>query len=698
MKNNKAIILRTYLLYSLVVIAMIIVLTKTVIIIMDGRERVFTLANSNLEQRPAPIPARRGEILDNKLSPLVTSVSFYDIYMDPIAVKEDLWQEEIGDLCIGLAQLFPEKSAREYEEYLREARKKGRRYVLIHKRVTHETREKVRNLPIYNKGRYKGGLIDSGVITVRKRPNEELLARTIGYIKDNGKDSLYVGIEGTYNNYLAGQEGIRLEQRIGNSWKPTSNIVREAINGYDLVTSIDKDIQEVAHTELENQLKTKGGKYGCAVVMEVKTGFIKAMVNLQEVEEGVYKELYNHALGTREVPGSTMKLAALMAALEDGKVKLTDTVNAVGHYKFYDQTLTDSRSWGYGKITLKHAFEVSSNVISKVIYNAYKEDPQKYIDRLQQFGITEKSGINLNGEVEPLYSMPGTKEWWGGSLGWMAIGYEFRLTPLELLSFYNAVANNGKYMQPQLVTHVINNGGIVKEFKPIVKIDKIASQTTINTMKDALEGVVEYGTGSNLKSAFFNIAGKTGTAQIANNNEGYGEKGARKYLASFVGYFPADDPIYSCIISIAAPTNDIYGASVSGTVFSAIANKVYASSYKYHEAINEQSFRASTPFVQNGSRYDINTVLNHFRIKKDLQSKEEWIQTVSQENKILFADLNVTKGIVPNVVGMGITDAIYLLEKQGLVVKTTGYGRVINQSLVAGQETVPGELIHLLLK
>lgn len=698
MKKTNPALLRVYLIYSLVVVAMIVVIVKSFMIVHDGREHVFKLSGSNLEQRPAMISPRRGEILDADMNPLVTSVSTYDIYIDPVTVKDELWNEEIGNLSVGLAGLFKDKTAREYEEYLRDARSKRNRYVLIRKRATHEERTKVRALPIFNQGRFKGGLIDNNITTVRKRPNDELLARTLGYVKVTDRDTIYLGVEGSYDKYLAGQEGIVLEQKIGNSWKRTGSVVREAVNGYDIVTSIDKDIQEVAHTELERQLKSKGGRYGTAVVMDVKTGFIKAIVNLEENGRGGYGESYNHAIGTREVPGSTLKLASLMAALEDEKIKLTDTVNAVGKYTFYNKSLNDATRYGYGKISVKEAFEVSSNVISKIIFDGYRNEPQKFLDRLEQFGLTEKTGINIQGEISPDYSQPGTSRWWGGSLAWMAIGYEFSLTPLELLAFYNAVANDGKYMQPQIISHVVDNGRVVEEFMPVVKRERICSQETIDLMKEALEGVVTQGTGRQLKSAYFDIAGKTGTAMIANNNEGYGPKGEHKYIASFVGYFPADDPIYSCIISIAAPTNDIYGSSVSGTVFAAIANKVYASSYKYHDAVNEKTQMASLPYVLNGSRYDINTVLNYFKIQKDLSGNNDWIRTGVANGKVSYADLKIEKGKVPNVIGMGLTDAVYLLEKNGMVVHTSGYGKVVSQSLPSGKPSAAGELIELILK
>lgn len=699
MKLPRAVVIRTYLIYFLVVIAMLVVIGRTFSIIMDGRDNIFTTTTDKLQQRSATVEPRRGEILDANLNPLVTSVSFYDIYMDPLTVKEDVWTKGVGGLSVGLSKLFKDKSAREYEEYLREARARKRRYVLIQKKVTNEVRKKLRELPIFEKGRYKGGIIDNNATIIRKRPNDDLLARTLGYVKNNKNDTLLVGIEGAYNKYLAGQNGVVVEQLISNSWKPTGTIVREAINGYDVVTSIDKDIQEVAHTELENQLKAKGGRYGCVVVMDVKTGFVKAMVNLQKTSAGHYGEVYNHAIGTREVPGSTMKLASLMAALEDGKIKMTDTVNAVGKYQFFDRSLRDSRPWGYGKITIKEAFEQSSNVISKVIFDNYRAEPQRYIDRMKQFGLTDRTGINIMGEVDPSYSTPGSSQWWGGSLGWLAIGYEFQLTPLELIAFYNAVANDGKYMKPQFVSKVINNRKVIHEFEPIVVHEKISSQATIDVMKEALEGVMVNGTGKRLSSTFFKIAGKTGTAQIANKNKGYGAEGEKKYIASFAGFFPSDDPMYSCIVVIAAPTDDIYGASVSGTVFSAIANKVYASSYNYHKAVNEKPSIASVPYVQNGSRYDINTVLNRFDVRKEFNGNQSWVMAKKAKgNAVSFSDYSVKKHRVPDVRGMGLSDAMYLLEKQGMVVHPYGYGTVVRQSLVPGTKSVPGGVIELNLK
>ena len=693
----KGVVLRVYLVYTIVLMVMLVVIVKSFSIIMDGRENIFATSDK-IQQRSALITPRRGEILDANASPLVTSVAFYDIYIDPTTVKKEVWEEHISGLSSGLSELFGDRTAREYENYLRDARSNKRRYVLIKKGVTNEVRRELRKLPIFELGRFKGGIIDNNATIIRKRPHDELLKRTLGYVKVNQTDTLYVGLEGAFNKYLAGQPGEVLEQRISNSWKPTGSVIREAIDGYDVITTIDKDIQEVAHAELENQLKNKGGRYGCAVVMDVKTGFVKAIVNLERSGDGNYYESFNHAIGTREVPGSTMKLASLMAALEDGKIKITDTVNAVGQYEFYDRKLHDSREWGYGKITIQEAFEVSSNVISKVIYNSYKNEPEQYIRRLESFGLTDRLGLAIKGESAPTYSKPGDSQWWGGSLAWMSIGYEFQLSPLQLLAFYNAVANDGKYMKPQFVSHIKQGNNIIQEFEPEVIKEKICSQKTIDILQGCLEGVVLNGTGKNLKSTFFTAAGKTGTAQIANRNLGYGSEGEKKYIASFAGYFPANDPVYSCIVVIAAPTDDIYGASVSGTVFSAIANKVYATSLQYHKAINETTAQKTIPVTRNGNRYELNEVLNELAVKKNISGSSDWVVTKKTENAVSIQPRNIEKDVVPNVVGMGLKDALFLLEETGLKVRINGYGTVTKQSLSPGSPSVRGGVIEIELK
>lgn len=698
MSEKKDIYWRAYLIYFGFVVVMLVVLFKTFSLQFEGRSNEFTTNDGVTEKMPTRsvkrIP-RRGEILDANYTPLVTSVSFYDIHMDPTVVPQDIFDKEINDLAQSLSELYPEKSATEYAQYIRSGRRAGKRYLLIRRRATIEEKKKLSEFPIFKHGRLKGGLIDTDETIIRKRPHGELMRRTLGYYRpaEGSSKALKVGIEGAFNKYLAGEPGEEIEQRYGNGWKKTGQILRESVEGANVVTSIDREVQEVAHAELERQLKQQQARNGSVVVMDVKTGFVKAIVSLSRGEDGNYYESFNHAIGTKEVPGSTFKLASLMAALEDGKISMDDKVNASGKYYFYDQVMTD-HDGGYGEITIRQAFEKSSNVISKVIYDAYKGNGQAFVNRLKSFGLADSLGIDLAGEVKPTMYEPGHPNWSGISVPWMAVGYEVQQTPLQTLAFYNAVANDGKFMKPQFVTEIRRGNDVVKKFEPIVLRERICSQKTINTLKSCLEGVMTNGTGRALKSSLFTIAGKTGTARILNENREYGDRGSYKYQASFVGYFPADDPIYSCIVVIAAPSEDIYGAKVSGTVFAAIANKVYASKLKYHQAINEARERAKeAPLSIDGNRMDLERVLHTMRVPYTVNDDSEWLHTMRQETRIEMEGRYVGTATVPNVTGMSARDAVYLIEKTGMKVRVNGAGVVVRQSVQPGVKVFEGTVV-----
>ncbi|MBL7898376.1 MAG: PASTA domain-containing protein, partial [Crocinitomicaceae bacterium] len=424
-------------------------------------------------------------------------------------------------------------------------------------------------------------------------------------------------------------------------------------------------------------------------------GFVKAIANLTRGEDGKYYESYNHAVANRTDPGSTFKLVSLMALLEDHKVNITDTVGAYGEYQFYNHTVKDHDEGGYGRITIQQAFEKSSNVFSKIVNDAYSKNPQEFINRIRSFGIADTLGIDISGEPFPMIKNVGQDGWSGLTLPQMAIGYEVELTPLQILAFYNAVANNGELIKPQFVKEIRKDGKTLKVFDKVVLNEKICSDETIEKLKICLEGVVERGTGSGLKSANFKIAGKTGTAKIANTNQGYGTE----YLASFVGYFPADKPKYSCIVSIAGPTQQIYGAQVSGTVFAAIANKVFSSSMEYHPNYNGLNRVATYPKVKNGNADDAAFVLEKLGVKyKNLSQNENWIVAGMAENYITLEPRSVDKTHVPNLVGMPLNDAVFLCENAGLRVMISGSGRVVSQSLTAGDVFVKGQTIKLELR
>lgn len=699
MSEKKDILWRAYLLYFAFVAIVLTVFGKMISIQSEGVSNVYETPIKKIPTRIVKRFPRRGEILDVNRTPLVTSVSFFDIHMDCTVPSEELFSKNVTDLSVKLAQLFPEMSAREYEVHIRKGRERGSRYLLIKRKATNEERRKLREFPIFNKGRFKGGLIDTEETVIRKRPHGELLKRTLGYYQNEGGKELRVGIDGAYHEYLVGEPGEEIEQKISTGWKKTGQIVKDAVEGADVVTSIDTEIQEVAHSELYRQLMMQNAISGSVIVMDVKTGFVKAVVNLSRTGDGEYHEIYNHAIGTKEVPGSTFKLASLMAALEDKKIDINDTVQAASRYNFFGKTLNEAHNYNYGRITIKQAFEKSSNVISKIIFNAYRNEPQAFVSRLKSYGLDQPLGLDLAGEPKPTMYAPKHPNWWGGSLAWMSIGYEVQLTPLQTLTFYNAVANNGRMMKPQFVKEIRRGVEVVKSFQPIVMKERLCSQSTLKTLQECLAGVMKEGTGKNLKSSYFEVAGKTGTAEILNDDMRYGAKGEKRYLASFVGYFPVDNPMYSCIVSVTASGENIYGATVSGTVFSAIANKVYAGTLRYHQAINEKNKRMrEAPISKDGNYHDLTQILKALRIPYERISEEEWIATRAVGEKIEFHQRFIGKKTVPNVVGLSARDAVYLIERTGMHATIRGYGSVVKQTVPAGSQAFAGGLVELTLE
>jgi cell division protein FtsI (penicillin-binding protein 3) len=699
-KERSHVVFRAYLIYFGFVVIMLIVLYQIIQLQFNGKNTKFGAEDTVIPVRTVARTPRMGDILDAHLLPLLTSVSYFDIHMDPTVVKQEIFDNELGGLAEGLNRLYPIKTTREYENYIRSGRVNGSRYLLIRKKATNAERKALRKLPIFKEGRMKGGLIDNEDTITRKKPNGNLLNRTLGYYKVVDGVPLKVGIEGAYYNYLKGETGAEIEQKISIGWRKTGKITKEAIEGADVVATIEKDIQEVAHSELEKQLKEMDAESGSVIVMEVNTGYVRAIVNLSREKNGEFAENFNRAFGYVEAPGSTFKLASLMAALEDGKVKITDKVNANGVYSFYGSKLSDSNHGiGYGTITLQEAFEKSSNVIAQVINSLYSKNPQRFMDRMDAFGITQKLGIDLEGEAAPDFARPGDAGWSPLSIPWMAIGYGVRQSPMQTLAFYNAVANNGNLMRPIFVQSIRRRGVTIKKFLPIVLRKNICSQKTIEILKKCLEGVMSRGTGSSLTSSQFKIAGKTGTTKLPGKDKQYLDESNSVYQASFVGYFPADKPKYSCIVVITDPKKEYYGARVSGTVFAEIANKVWASSLDYHQAINEKKpINKDLPHVKYGHRNDLIKSLKVLGIVFKLNFDSDWLVADTLNKKVNLNQLKIAKGLVPNVIGMTAKDAVYLLENVGMIVRIRGYGSVKNQSISAGNLVFKGGLIQLQLQ
>ena len=512
-----------------------------------------------------------------------------------------------------------------------EARRRGDRYFLIKRKVDYETLKRLKELPIFSEGQYGGGMVAQAE-NRRILPNSELATRTIGYL-NLGSEGNEVGIEGAFDKELAGKNGIVVKQRLtGGDWITVGDASSvESRDGNDVVTTIDIDFQDVASTALLNQLRKHNAHHGCAVLMEVATGDIRAIANLEIGNDGGYHETYNYAVGESTEPGSTFKLPVLIAALEDGVIDTSDIVDTgTGSVRFYNKIIRDTKEEGFGKLTVKEVFEKSSNVgTAKLIYDNYKDNPKEFVNRLYAMKLNEKLDIQLNGEGEPLIRYPGDKLWSGLSLPMMSHGYEVQMTPLQILTFYNAVANDGRMMRPRFVTSIARNGTTIKSFHPSVIINSIASRSTIRKAKKMMEGVVEHGTAVNLKNGEYKIAGKTGTAQIAKDKYGYRQGARISYQASFVGYFPAENPLYSCIVVVNAPSNGVYyGNLVAGSVFKEISDKVYATSF-FRDYIPEEKEDKilSAPEAGNGYRADINEVLKDFRVRYKRTASDDWVVT-----------------------------------------------------------------------
>ncbi len=701
MKNlKKDILSRVYLVYAFVTLFALVILGQTFNVqYVQGAE--WREKAENLTTGFKNIEAVRGNLYAADGSLLATSVPIYEVRFDANteALTDDIFYEGIDSLCLQLSGLFPSKSKQQYKAELIAARKKGSRYHLIKRNVKYTELKELKEFKIFKRGKFKGGLIYTQQ-NKRVRPFEILAARTIGYEREGVKP---VGLEGAYTKDLSGVNGKRLMQKIaGGVWMPISDENEvEPQDGSDVHTTIDINIQDVAENALKKQLEMHGADHGCVALMEVSTGQIKAIANLSLTKNGNYYETYNYMIGESTEPGSVFKLPALMAAFEDGYLTLDDMIDTEdGTTKFYDKTMRDSHKGGFGVITVKRAFEVSSNVaISKLINQNYADKPQQFVDRLYKMNLNKRLGIEVAGEGMPLIKSTDDGSWSGISLPWMSIGYESHLTPLQILTFYNAVANDGKMVKPMFVKHIKHRGKIIKEFKPEVINNSICSKKTIEMAQEMLLGVVEEGTARNLKNSTYKIAGKTGTAQIANDKYGYKYESKISHQASFVGYFPADNPKYTCIVVVNAPSRNVYyGNLVAGPIFKEVADKVYASSVAIHAELKNKENKAVSkiPYAKDGYYEDLARVYSELGVKtKTSQKVNDWVKVSTGTENVQIYHKKIAPIYIPDVTGLSVKDAVFILENQGLVVKFTGAGTVKKQSINPGEKIVKGAKILL---
>jgi len=702
------ILLRVYIAFGLILLfagAVVVQLYRVQVI--QGKK--WRAMSQSLSTKYENVEASRGNILSVDGSLLATSVPEYELHMDMLAgsVADDkVFFEKVDSLALKLAQLYPDRSAMEFSRMLRDARKDGARYQLIRRNVTYQELEKIKKFPLLNKGRFGSSLI---TIEENKRlhPFQSLAARTIGYKNDNVKNA--VGLEGAYADYISGENGKRLMQRIaGGIYMPVNNGEEEipAKDGADIISTIDVNYQDVAQDALKKQLIKSQADYGCVVLMEVATGEIRAIANFTRSKEGDYQEKLNYAISNAKDPGSTFKLASYMTLFDQHKIDTNTMVNVEGgSYSMYYKdkllkTFKDAESMP-SPMTAKRAFEESSNVaVVKFVTSSYANNPREYTDNLQNvLHLNEKIGLQIHGEAQPVVKNPSNRSWSKLTLPQMAYGYEMRITPLQMLTLYNSVANNGKMITPIFVREIQRLGNPVEQFHTRVINPKVCSDATLGKMKALLEGVVLNGTGKTfIKNNLYSVAGKTGTAQIANDGAGYGEQ--KTYQASFCGYFPADHPKYSMIVVINHPTvGNTLAAYVAGPVFREIADRVFSNDLQINQNTTTHFVGNTTmPKVKQGNVAALKQVYSKLGIKPLYASANGAANGIDTSNGIAFEENKYKTGTVPVVTGMGLSDALYKLGNAGYKVGVRGSGVVMAQSVAGGSAMPKGSKILIELQ
>ena len=639
---------------------MAIIFRLTDIQFSDGDK--YRNLSEQLTLRNDTIYANRGSVFSSDGSLLATSMSQYEIRMDAFTVKSEVFEKNVRSLSQELSKMLGNTTAH-WERKIRKARNTKNRYLFIARKLGYTEYIKIKSFPIFNLGMYKGGFI-AEQSTVRAHPLNKVAERTIGYDDYRGAP----GIEGAYRKYLTGKNGLRLKQKIAKGqWKPINDRnEKEPINGKDIVTTLNVNIQDIAHHSLLRQLEYYEAEHGCVVVMETKTGEVKAISNLGRSSEGKYYEKRNYAVYESHEPGSAFKLMAMVAALESGAIDTSTIVDTgTGRYRMHGRYINDSKRGGYGEISAARALEVSSNIaFARLIEENFGDNPEKFINSLYKMNLNDKLGLPIKGEGAPLIPGPEHSLWSKNALPSIAYGYNLKLTPLQTLTFYNAIANNGEMVKPRFVKEIRSWNKHVESFEKEVINKAICSKETVAKIQEMLKNVVFRGTGRKLYSEDFSMAGKTGTARVEYGNYEEWLKN-KKYISSFTGYFPAENPKYSCIVVIHKPNTKtgFYGADVSGPVFKDIAQKIYTTNHIINEIENKKP--------------DFESVKNSFEKYYTIANKEF--------------------NSIPNVKGMAAMDAISLLENLGLKVNFSGNGKVVEQSLNEGEKLIKGATINIKL-
>ena len=702
-KMNFGDVWRVILIYVLMLVVGIAIVAKIIVIQTVDREELLESARK-ADIRIVSVPAVRGNIFSKNGTLLATTIPVFDIHFDPVAVPQDRFDKEIGALSDSLARMLKTHTKSQFVNMFTKARNNNKRYVKVARKLKMDEYERLKTFPIFKEKLGNGLIADKQL--VRERPYGDIAMRVIGYVNYNDTlNPVKVGLEGAYDTCLSGRDGVQMRRRVngGRFIDVPASVNVTPSNGKDIYTSIDAKIQDVAEESLRRCLDENKAQQGCVIMMDVKSGFIEVMASLRYNEKKKkYEESYNFAIAENVEPGSTFKAITMTALLEnDPNFNINRVLNlgTTGKMKFHNRVMTDSHVVGEGHPTVKQCFWESSNIaFGYLTTEAFESNPQRFIDLIYKTKINEPLNLDIKGEGKPYIKSTSSKLWSKVSLPWMSIGYEETVTPITLLTYYNAIANNGKMVKPQFVKEIRRGNEVVRTFDTIVINEKIASDRTIKTLQELLRGVVENGTAKLLKSCAFPVAGKTGTAQIAQN----GNYNKRNYTASFVGYFPADDPKYTCIVVISNPMGGkYYGASVSAPVFKEIAEKVYATELGITDETANYPANADKYTKASMAWYeDVNDYCTMAGVRMvDAGLNSEWVKVIPSVNGgITMKSLELDGETVPDLTGMNVMDAVYLIESMGWKVSFSGRGLVESQSVKAGTSLDKGKTITLKLK
>jgi cell division protein FtsI (penicillin-binding protein 3) len=704
--NKKNIMTRYFFVILLMGLVGVAIVIKAGITMFAERQYWQDVADRFVKENVTVKPSR-GNIISSDGRLMASSLPEYKIYMDFKAggdTKDTMLVNHMGEICEGLHKIFPDKSAAEFKVHLKKGRKRGsRNYLIYPNRISYIQFKEVKQLPVFCLNKYKGGFTEQA-FNRRKKPFGSLATRTLGDLYPDTSKGAKNGLELAFDSVLKGKDGVTHRQKVMNKYLNIVDI--PPVDGADIISTIDVGMQDICEKALVDKLKEINANVGVAVLMEVATGEVKAIVNMTKCADGEYREIRNNAISDMLEPGSTFKTASIMVALEDGKITPedgVDTGNGVKNMHGRDMKDHNWRRGGYQYLTVPQILMFSSNIgVSELIDRHYGHNPKQFVDGLKRIGIDKPLHLQISGEGKPNIKGPKERYFSKTTLPWMSIGYETQVPPINILAFYNAIANNGVMIRPKFVKAITKNGETIQEFPTEVINPSICSQRTLKQIRDILRQVVGEGLGKAAGSPQFHVSGKTGTAQISQGTSGY-KSGTVNYLVSFCGYFPSEEPKYSCIISIQKSGLPASGGLMAGSVFGKIAERVYAKNLVLDIKNAIDTNTVLIPDVKAGEMNETRRVLDELKIQAQVQyspniGKEIWGNTYAAAKAVVLQRSNVMRNFVPSVIGMGAKDAVYLLETKGLKVQLSGMGKVTSQSIPQGTLAKRGQTITIILK